>query len=179
MLNAEESLLVIIDVQGNLADAVCDRENLLGNINRLAEAASCLNVPTLTTEQLPDKLGKTREELSDALAQTLVISKSSFGCCGEPRFIEALTESGKKQIILCGIETHICVLQTAIQLLKNGFEVFLVADAVSSRNPTNKHLALERARQYGAEIVVTESVLFEWMRDANHPEFRNIRKLLA
>jgi nicotinamidase-related amidase len=179
MLRADRSLLVIVDVQGKLAEVMNERDALFKNIERLAKSARQLQVPVLLTEQLPDKLGPTREEISGSLAGAPAISKSVFSCCGEPKFIEALESSEKKQILLCGIEAHICILQTALELIENGFEVFIAADAVSSRDPENKHLAIERMRQHGAEIVVTESVMFEWLRDAAHPAFREVRKFLG
>ncbi len=179
MLTAKDSLFVVIDVQGKLAEAMCDRTELFENICRLAKSAKLLGIPVLVTEQLPDKLGPTRKEIADSLTEAPLITKSSFSCCGEPKFIEALKSSGKKQIVLCGIEAHICVTQTALELLAQGFDVYLTADAVSSRNPNNKHLAIERMRHHGAEILTTEMALFEWLRDAAHPAFREVRKLLA
>lgn len=179
MLIANETLLIVVDVQGKLADVMHNRDELFGNINRLSASARLLDIPAVITEQLPDKLGPTREELMESLSDAPVIPKSSFSCCGEAAFTRALDSSGKKQILLCGIESHICVLQTALELLENGFEVFVAADAVASRNPENKKRALERMRQHGAEIIATESALFEWMRDAAHPAFREIRKFLA
>lgn len=179
MLSANTSLLVVVDVQGKLAEIMHDRDELFDNISRLAASARLLDVPILVTEQLPDKLGPTREELSASLAGMPVIAKSSFSCCGESSFNEALKSNGRTQILLCGIEAHICVLQTALELLKQGFEVYLVADAVSSRTPENKRLSMERIRQHGAEIIATESAMFEWLRDAAHPAFRNVRKFLA
>jgi isochorismate hydrolase len=179
MLTAKDSLLLVIDVQGKLAEAMCDREELFENICRLAKSAQLLGIPILVTEQLPDKLGSTRKEIADSLAATPLITKSSFSCCGEPKFIEALKTSGKKQVVLCGIEAHICVTQTALELLAQDFDVYLTADAVSSRSSNSKQLAIERMRQQGAEIITTEMALFEWLRDAAHPAFREVRKLLA
>jgi nicotinamidase-related amidase len=179
VLTAKDSLLVVIDVQGKLAEAMCDREELFENICRLAKSAKLLDIPILVTEQLPDKLGPTRKEIADPLAGAPFITKSSFSCCGEPKFIEALKSSGKKQVVLCGIEAHICVTQTALELLTQGFAVYLVADAVSSRSPNSKQLAIERMRHHGAEIITTEMALFEWLRDAAHPSFREVRKLLV
>lgn len=179
MLTAKDSLLVVIDVQGKLAEAMYDRAELFANICRLTKSAKLLSIPVLVTEQLPDKLGSTRKEIAGPLAEAPIIPKSSFSCCGEPKFIEALKLSGKKQIVLCGIEAHICVTQTALDLLAQGFDVYLAADAVSSRSPDNKQLAIERMRQHGAEIITTEMALFEWLSDAAHPAFREIRKLLA
>ena len=179
MLIAKDSLLVVIDVQGKLAEAMCDREELFGNICRLAKSAKLLDVPILVTEQLPDKLGPTRKEIADPLAEAPVITKSTFSCCGEPKFIDALKSSGKKQVVLCGIEAHICVTQTALELLAQGFDVYLIADAISSRSPDNKQLAIERMRHHGAAIITAEMAIFEWLRDAAHPAFREVRKLLA
>jgi len=179
MLNALETLLIEIDIQGKLADVMDNPKALFDNIRRLALSARALNIPLLVSEQLPDKLGPTREELSDALSHGTHFSKSAFSCCGAPGMFSAIKQAGKKQILLCGIEAHICILQTALELIENGFEVFIAVDAVSSRDPENKRLALERMRQHGAEIVVTESVMFEWLRDAAHPSFREVRKLLG
>ena len=133
MLIPEKTLLIVIDVQGKLADVMHGRDEIFDNINRLSGSARLLEVPVLITEQLPDKLGPTREELSELSPNLPTISKSSFSCCGETTFTEALESSGKKQILLCGIEAHICVLQTALDLLEAGFEVFVAADAVASR----------------------------------------------
>jgi isochorismate hydrolase len=171
--------LVVIDVQGKLAEAMCGREELFENICRLAKSANLLDIPILVTEQLPEKMGATRNEITAPLAGAPFITKSSFSGCGEPKFIEALKSGGKKQIVLCGIEAHICVTQTALELLARDFDVYLAADAVSSRSPDNKQLAIERLRHHGAEIITTEMALFEWLRDAAHPAFREVRKLLA
>ncbi len=179
MLKAENSVLVVIDVQGKLAEVMHERDELFGNIRRLAESAKHLEVPVLVSEQLPEKLGPTHEEISDLLTDNPVIPKSAFSCCGESQFIKALKSNGKKQVVLSGIEAHICVTQTALELLEQGYTVFVVADAVSSRNPQNKQLAIERLRQHGAEIIVTESAMFEWLRDATHPAFREVRKHLS
>ena len=170
---------MVIDVQGKLAEAMYDRAELFEHICRLAKSAKLLGIPILVTEQLPDKLGPTRKEIADPLTEAPFITKSSFSCCGEPKFVAALKSSGKKQIVLCGIEAHICVTQTALELLTQGFDVYLAADAVSSRSPDNKQLAIERMRHHGAEIITAEMALFEWLRDATHPAFREVRKLLA
>jgi nicotinamidase-related amidase len=179
MLNSDKSVLAIIDVQGRLADAVQQTQELFDNINRLAGSAQAMNIPMIVTEQLPEKLGATRPEICEHLAGTTAIAKSAFSCCGEPEFMTALKATGKTQVILCGMETHICVLGTAIELIDQGYEVFLVADAASSRTLENKNLALARIRQHGAQIIATEMALFEWMRDAKHPAFREVRKFLA
>lgn len=179
MLKSEDSLFVMIDVQGKLADAMHNASELFEQIQRLARSANTLKIPILITEQLPDKLGSTRNELSDALGNAPIISKSSFSCCGETAFIDTLKAFNKKQIIVSGIEAHICILQTVLELMEKGYEVFVAADAISSRNPQNKELAIRRMRQHGAEILPTESVMFEWLRDASHPAFREVRKYLA
>jgi len=179
MLRSDDSVLVVVDVQGKLAEVMHNREELFANIGRLVRSAVQMEVPVLVTEQLPDKLGPTRAEITEALKNAPVLSKSSFSCCGEPAFMDALEQTEKKQVLLCGIEAHICVLQTALDLLERGFEVFTAADAVSSRDPENRRMALERMRRHGADIMVTESAMFEWLRDASHPAFREIRKFLS
>jgi nicotinamidase-related amidase len=173
MLNREHAILILIDVQGRLSELVADSEELFGNLRRLLKGMNALNVPIITTEQLPDKLGPTRETLQDGLTGP-VIAKSSFGCCGEPEFFQTLENSGRKQVILCGIETHICVYQTALQLLSTGHKVYVVSDAVSSRSPANKELALRRMEAEGVRLTGTEMALFELLGDAKDPAFKSI-----
>ncbi|MEN8256197.1 MAG: isochorismatase family protein, partial [Verrucomicrobiota bacterium] len=112
------------------------------------------------------------------LTDVPMIAKSAFSCCGEPEFSKAFEEAGKRQAILVGIETHVCVYQTAIDLLENGVEVFVVADAVSSRAPENKALALQAMQDAGATVLPTESVLFALLRDAADPRFKELLKLI-
>lgn len=177
MLKTENTILVFIDVQGRLSELVDGTDALFKNLRRLLQGMNALDVPVIVTEQIPEKLGATREEFQEFIKKT-VISKSSFGCCGEPAFFQTLGKTGRKQVILCGIETHVCVYQTAIQLLATGHKVYVVTDAVSSRDPANKTLALRRMEHEGVRLTGTEMLLFELLADAKNPAFKAILNIV-
>ena len=177
MLKRENSVLLFIDVQGRLSELVDGAEALFKNLRRLLGGMNALNVPVLVTEQIPEKLGATRDEFMPFLANR-PIAKSTFGCCGEPEFSKALAEWNRRQVILCGIETHVCVYQTALELLADGYEVQVVSDAVSSRDPANKALALRRMETEGAKLTGTEMVLFELLGDAKDPAFKSVLQVV-
>ena len=177
MLKKENTLLVFIDVQGRLSELVDESEALFSNLRRLLAGMNALEIPVIVTEQIPEKLGATRDEFQEWITEP-VIAKSSFGCCGEPKFTRTLENSGRKQVILCGIETHVCVYQTALQLQAAGHKVYVVSDAVSSRNPTNKTLALRRMEHEGVRITGTEMVLFELLGNAKNPAFKSILNII-
>jgi len=173
------SQLVMIDMQVKLA-SVMPTDALKGvvrNCGVLAQAAHLLAVPTILTEQYPQGLGETLPEIKQYLSDSKPISKTVFSACGEPKFNQRLHRD-KPQIILTGMETHICVLQTALDLTKANKQVFVVEDAVISRSPANKANALARLRDAGCVISNTESVVFEWLGDANHEAFKAISKLI-
>ena len=178
MLNRNEAVLIFIDVQGRLHEAMDGKEELDANLARMIECAKLLEIPVLCTEQIPEKLGTTNEPFRSLLDGASVIAKSAFSCCGEPRFMEQLERLGRRQSILIGIETHICVYQTAIDLLESGGEVFVVADAVASRKLENKELALQAMRDAGAKVIPAETALFALLRDAADPCFKELLKLI-
>jgi len=177
MLRKEDAVLVFIDVQGRLAELVDSAEALFVNLRRLLQGMNALGVPVIVTEQLPEKLGPTREEFQELISGS-PISKSSFGCCGEPKFFQCLEKRGRKQVILCGIETHVCVYQTAMELLAAEYEVQIVTDAVSSRDSANKALALRRMENEGVQLTGTEMLLFELLGDANDPALKSILQIV-
>ena len=177
MLKKENALLVFIDVQGKLSELVDGSEALFGNLRRLLQGMNALDVPVIVTEQIPEKLGPTRDEFQEFITAS-PITKSSFGCCGEPAFFQALEKTGCKQVILCGIETHVCVYQTALQLLATGHKVTVVTDAVSSRDPANKTLALRRMENEGVKLTGTEMLLFELLGDAKDPAFKSVLNIV-
>jgi nicotinamidase-related amidase len=177
MLKRENTVLIFIDVQGRLSELVDGSNDLFINLHRLLQGMSALDVPVIATEQIPEKLGPTREEFQELIYEP-VIAKSSFGCCGEPEFFQTLEKTGRKQVILCGIETHVCVYQTAIALQATGHKVYVVADAVSSRDPANKTLALRRMENEGVRLTGTEMVLFELLGDAKDPAFKSILQIV-
>lgn len=178
---APESVLVLIDIQERLMAAMPQgvRVRVVEQMKTLIMAANTLSVPVVVTEQYPKGLGHTEVELKNCLKEDVnIIEKTSFSCINADGFLTPIEESGRKQIILTGMETHICILQTALDLQQQGFQVFVVEDAVSSRAKTNQYNALQRLRNAGVIITTVESVIFEWLGDANHPEFKNLAKLI-
>ena len=177
MLKRDNTVLVFVDVQGRLAELVDHSDELFTNLRRLLQGMQALDIPILITEQIPEKLGPTRDEFQEFITEP-AIAKHSFSCCGEPDFFQTLEKTGRKQVILCGIETHICVYQTALDLIATGHKPYVVTDAVSSRNPANKELALRRLECEGVRLTGTEMVLFELLGDAKNPAFKSILNIV-
>ncbi|MCH8192426.1 MAG: hydrolase [Planctomycetes bacterium] len=178
MLDTQTSCLVVIDLQGKLANLMQERESLFAATTTLVQSAQQLNIPIIWCQQCPDILGPTIEPLRVLLAEETPINKSSFSCGADQHFRKRLAQVNRNQVVLCGIETHICVWQTAMDLLGQQFEVEVVADGVSSRTASNKRLGLDRMRRAGIGITSLEMLLFEWLKDADHPHFRQIAKLI-
>lgn len=179
MLTLNNTALIVIDVQGKLAQLMAQKETLFANLKRMIEGAQILNIPIVWTEQVPDKLGETTPELKEMLVETTQpISKVSFSCCGNETFMTELKRLNRKQALLTGIEAHICVYQTALDLLNMDYEVHVVADAVSSRAAENKQIGLARMQEAGARLTSTEMALFELLRVADGPQFKAITKLV-
>ncbi|MFO8013166.1 MAG: hydrolase [Phycisphaerae bacterium] len=173
MLTRDEAVLMVVDVQGKLARLMHEADALFDNLSRLVRGATVLEVPVLATEQNPKGLGPTVEEVRPHLPSE-PIPKMAFSCCGEPAVVEALEATGRRQVLLAGIETHICVYQTARDLLARGREVHVVADAVSSRSPRNRDVGLAKMRAAGAEVTSVETALFEMLEVAEGPAFKQI-----
>ncbi|MFC1746169.1 hydrolase [Candidatus Riflebacteria bacterium] len=178
MLERENACLVIVDVQGKLAELVYAKEELYKNLKILVSGARVLGLPVLYMEQYPKGLGHTIPELTTLLAEQKPIIKNTFSACGSLDFDRALSEIGKSQVILCGIETHVCVYQTCRDLLQQGFEVHLVIDAVSSRTEKNMKLGIACCRTLGAILTGTEMLLFELLEKSGTPEFKEISRLV-
>ncbi|MCB0162798.1 MAG: hydrolase [Anaerolineae bacterium] len=178
MLSIDNTILLVIDVQGKLAEVMDNRETLFANLQRMVQGAKVLDLPIVVTEQVPEKLGTTRPEIGQYLADIEPVTKRSFSCCGDDAFMSQLATLNRKQILMTGIETHICVYQTAIDLIDQGYEVQLVADAVSSRTPENRQLGLERIKEAGASLTSTEMALFELLRVAEGSKFKEISKIV-
>jgi nicotinamidase-related amidase len=175
----EAGQLVIVDVQQRLGSAM-DQQALravVKNCAILLQAAKLLEIPSLYTEQYPKGLGATLPELAQWLSADSRVEKTSFSCCDESAFRNKL-HGDRGQIILAGMESHICVLQTALQLQEMGRQAFVVEDAVISRNPANQANALDRLRQAGVIVTNTESVVFEWLKVAEGDAFRQIIRLV-
>ena len=181
LVSIDNSLLLVIDIQSKLVAAMPenDADQMLDNSGHLIEAAKTLDIPVLLTEQYPKGLGPTDNQLTEKLAQdTAIFEKTGFCCLAADGFTEALEQSERKQIIIIGQETHVCIIQTALELLNNGYQVHVVEDAVCSRKTEHKLFALQRMQQQGATITCHESVLFEWLKNSNHPAFKSISRLL-
>lgn len=176
MLQKGRTALVVIDVQGRLARLVDRSEFIIQNIARMIRGAQTLDVPIVITEQYPEGIGPTVEEIGALLGDNAPIAKTSFSCCGDPSFLHRLQP--RSQILLTGIETHVCVYQTCRDLLTRRFEVHVVADAVSSRSPEARAIALERMRTEGATITTVEMALFELVAVAEGDTFRRILRLV-
>ncbi len=179
MLNIEDSILIIIDVQEKLIKATNKGDICAINTAKLLKAATILNIPSIITEQYPKGLGNTSPLIIQELSEiSYIFEKTSFSIMNEPEIKAKLDSFNQKQIILCGIETHICVLQTAIDLLKSDYEVHIVKDAVSSRKNEEYEIGLKLLKQYGAKITSLEIILFEWLKSSKHPYFKQIQALI-
>ena len=174
----DNALLLLVDVQGKLARLMHESERMIHQQGILIEACKLLDVPIVWAEQLPDKLGATVPELAERLGDREPQGKASFGCWGDEGLRRTIQRSGRRQILLCGIEAHVCVWQTAAALRGEGYEVHLIADAVSSRSAFNRDIALRRMEAAGVHLSNVEMVLFELMGDASHPRFRDVTRLL-
>jgi nicotinamidase-related amidase len=181
LCQARYSQLLIIDAQERLAAHMPKNELSIAicNTNRLIDAAKLLDIPIINTEQNSKGLGPTIESVRDHLPDDITTTdKTCFSCCTAGGFERDLTQDEKrKQVVMVGMESHICILQTASGLQHWGYQVFVVADAVCSRNPANRDNALERMRHCGIQVTNAESVAFEWMADSGHVKFREVSKL--
>jgi nicotinamidase-related amidase len=178
MLEAENAVLAIVDVQGRLAQLMADRETLFANLQRMVKGARVLGLPILWAEQNPAGLGPTIPELTSLLEGETPVSKMSFSCLGSPEFVAALEATGRHQVLLTGIEAHICVYNTAADLLARGHEVQVVEDAVGARVAGNKRVGVSRMCAEGAVLTSTEMALFELMKTSEHPRFREIQAIV-
>lgn len=177
-LKAEDSLILIIDIQERLVAAL-DKDIVVSKAIKVASAAKLLGIPVIVTEQYPKGLGKTVPQLQEVLPQsTEVVEKTAFNALLEEGMSEKIASYGKKQIILFGIETHICVHQTAAALLEAGYEVYVIKDACASRNKYEFKQGIEIMQQNGATISCVEIALFEWLKGAKHPKFKEIQALI-
>jgi nicotinamidase-related amidase len=178
LLDARKSQLVLVDYQARLMPAIHSGEEIVRNAVRLATLARALDVPTIATEQTPAKLGTSVPELSDS--GCAVITKTHFNAYAdglrEP--VQRSIESGRSQVVVAGCEAHVCLLQTAIGMLEDNLDVWIVVDACGSRSEHNREMALRRLEDAGAKCVTTEMVGFEWVRHAGHPAFRTLQKVV-
>lgn len=178
-LDTAQSVLVVIDIQAKLTPAMPHKvyERMRDTTAMLVEAAGLLGIPVVTTEQYPQGIGHTVPELAAACANG-VIEKTSFGCCGEPRFLAALDKLDRRQVIVTGMEAHVCVYQTVLGLLAGGYHVHLVRDAICSRRKEDFLAGVSNAARAGALVITAEMALFQLLRDSRHEQFRTISKLI-
>jgi nicotinamidase-related amidase len=176
MLTRNNTVLTIIDVQGNLAQVIDLRDIVIENIRKIIKGCQVFDIPILLTEEI--NLGPTIPEIADLIPETRPIIKVSFSSCGNEEFVKALETLERKQVLLAGMETHVCVYQTAVDLIARGYEVQIIADAVSSRSQHNREIALHKMRDYGVIWTSTEMVLFELLKTAADPTLRNIINLV-
>ncbi|EGQ7966707.1 hydrolase [Vibrio vulnificus] len=177
MLKKENTGLIVVDVQGKLAQMVDQSEQMITNITKLIEGAKMLGLPIIWLEQIPENLGATVAPIANALQGYQPFHKSTFSGCGTATISNAIQASKVEQWLLCGIEAHICVYQTAVDLKQMGYQVEVVTDCVSSRTPQNKALALRKFEANGIGLSGLEMALFELMRDGKCPEFRQMLPL--
>lgn len=178
ILKKESTALIIIDMQERILPVIRNHETVTENTIKLINGFKVLNLPVYYTEQYPKGLGQTSQKILDELDGFKAFQKMSFSCSGADNLFDELKNKQLKQIVVCGIESHVCVQQTVLDLLANNFQVNLIADAVSSRKEIDYNIALERMRALGAEITTTESVLFELLEVCGTPEFKEISKIV-
>ena len=178
MFNTDQTVLLVIDVQGKLAQLMHEKEILFKNIQAMIKGANILEIPIVWTEQVPEKIGNTVPEIAQLLKDQQPIEKVSFSCFPNRRFKETLTALNRKQIVVVGIETHVCVYQTAADLIAEGYQVQVVCDAVSSRSLENKRIALERLQQLGAHLTCVEMILCELLKTTEDKRFKEILGLM-
>lgn len=178
MLTPDNTLLMIVDVQGKLAQLMHDRESLFRNLQILVQGAQILRLPIIWVEQNPAGLGPTLPEIAGLLAPLKPLPKMSFGACGDAAVMDAVQRTNRNRVLLAGIEAHVCIYLTAAELLTQGFQVEVVADAVSSRSARNKEIGLNKVTALRGGITCTETALFELLGTAAAPGFKEVVRLL-
>ena len=175
LMNREDSALLVVDAQVKFLEIVLGRERIVWNIRRLLDAAAALDVPTAATEQYPEKLGATVAELRQRLGD--VPDKLAFSACACGEIFERWKNDNRYRVLVCGVETHVCVMQTALDLVAAGFEPYVAVDAVGARYAVDHDTALRRMESAGVILTTTEAAMFEWCRTADTPEFKKISAL--
>ncbi len=178
MITTEDTALVLVDVQGKLAQSMHNKKDLFENLKKMVKGAQVLGVPILWAEQNPDGLGPTMPEIAELFTNQSPVSKFSFSCCGSDQFLKDLEAVNRKNILIVGIEAHVCVYQTAADLTNLQYNVQIVADAVSSRTAENKQIGLEKSKDAGASLTSTETALFELLKIAKGDKFKEIIKIV-
>jgi len=178
MFAIDKTIMLLIDVQGQLAQLMYEKKELFASLKIMIQGMKILGVPIMWMEQIPGKLGPTTEEIAKFMTDEKPIDKFSFSAWGEPRFKEHFKKAGKTQVLLTGIESHICVFQTGFDLIQQGCEVQVVSDCVSSRTKENKEIGIQRIVQSGGQVTCVEMLLFELMQAAKGDKFKQIVRLI-
>lgn len=177
-LVVEDTMAVVVDIQKKLLPEMHEKDELVKNASILIQGLKAMYIPMLVTQQYTNGLGHTVEDIKLALGDFEFTEKMSFSCCGEHDFLSKIKTQRKENVLLLGIETHVCILQTALDLIDLGFIPVIVEDCTSSRNPNDKKIAMERLKQEGAMVTTYESILFELCQTADSAEFKTISKLI-
>jgi len=177
-LRREDSFLLVVDVQQKLALHVLGHEHLIRKAEGLIRCARLLHVPVLLSEHSPESIGSTVPSLAHLARSGEILKKTHFACTDQPACLDAFRSLKKKQVLVAGMEAHVCVMQTALGLLERGFQPFMVQDAVGSRREEDRVAALERMRGAGCAMASAEMAMFEWMGNADVPQFRDVLKLV-
>ncbi len=178
MLTIDNTVLILVDVQGNLAQSMHDKESLFQNLQKIISGCRVLDLPIIWAEQIPEKLGPTLPEIANLLSGLSPIAKSSFSCFQDPGIKQALEDANRKQVLLAGIEAHVCIYQTAMDLFAQNYSVEVVLDAVSSRTKENKKIGLKKMRDAGVGITSVEMALLELLGAAGGPKFKEIINII-
>lgn len=177
ILNKEESLFICLELQERLIPAMHDKETLVKNSNILMKMSEIYNIPVLITEQYPQRLGKTDSKI-ELPKNHKMFSKDYFSAFGVEDFVNEFNSLNKKNIIIFGLETHVCVYYTVFHLIQNGYAVYVVADACASRTSESKKIALKQMRKLGANVITTEMVLFSHIENSKVPNFKDLSNLV-
>lgn len=176
-VSAADSLLLVVDVQAKLLVKMPGRSELLRDVAFLIDTAKLLNVPVFASEQYPKGLGPTAPEIAGRL-EAPALAKTAFSCCGAENFLAELGLRHRHNIVLVGMETHVCISQTAFDLTEAGYHVFVPVDAVASRGLLDHEIALQRMSLGQCTLTTSEAIAFEWLRDSSHPQFKAVSKLV-
>lgn len=176
LLSADDSILLIVDAQEKILPAIHQRDDVTSRMRWLAEIALQLHVPVVITEQYPKGLGYTVSSLQDIIESARVVEKTHFSAMREDNFRDVMSDYQRKQVVIMGMETHVCVLQTALDMQQQGYDVFLPSDTVGSRRVNDKTTAIDRMRQVGVDIITSEMAAFEWLEKSGTDTFRHISR---
>ncbi len=177
-MKANQSALIVVDLQERLIPAIHEGGRVIANARILMQAANRLDVPTLISEQYSKGLGHSVPDIAELAEVESTLEKMHFSCLSDSEIERRLRELGRKQAVVCGTEAHVCVLQSVLELIELGYQVFVVEDAVSSRTPESKRIAMTRMQAAGVQAVTTEMVVFEWLEKAGTPEFKELSALI-